>query len=76
MHVLPLREWTRINGNVAIYAFESNHMAGSIMMLLRVHDNYYMHTGDMRFNRKIAESTPDVFVKGEGDDYLCRYKIE
>lgn len=51
-------------------------MAGSIMMLLRVHDNYYMHTGDMRFNRKIAESTPDVFVKGEGDDFLCRYKIE
>jgi len=40
-------------------------MAGSIMVLLRVEDKYYLHTGDMRWSQKIAENTPEVFRAGQ-----------
>lgn len=56
--ILPLRQWTTISPEVRAFAFDSNHMAGSIMVLVHYNEKYYLHTGDMRFNPKIAASTP------------------
>lgn len=42
-------------------AIDSNHIAGSIMTLLKIEGKYYMHTGDMRFSHRIAENYPQIF---------------
>lgn len=55
--VLPMGNWTTVTFKehaIKVLALDSNHMAGSIMVLLNIRDKYYLHTGDMRFNRKIA----------------------
>lgn len=55
--MIPLGEWFDIMFNeeqVKVMAIDSNHMAGSIMIMLSYRGKYYLHTGDMRFNRKIA----------------------
>jgi hypothetical protein len=38
-------------------------MAGSIMILLKFKGLYYLHTGDMRFNKKVADNLPVLFNK-------------
>ena len=50
-------------------------MAGSIMVLLEVAGQYYLHTGDMRFSPKIALSTPEVFKKEAGGQFSCLFRV-
>ncbi len=61
--------------------YDSNHMAGSIMILLEYQGKNYLHTGDMRFNENVAHSLPDLFQKSinpmnpQNIEFTCRYKI-
>lgn len=62
--MIPLGEWFGIVFNdeeVKVMAIDSNHMAGSIMLMILYRGKYYLHTGDMRFNRKIADNCPEIF---------------
>lgn len=38
-------------------------MAGSIMILISHEGKHYLHTGDMRFNERVADNLPDLFSK-------------
>jgi hypothetical protein len=75
--VLPLRQWITLSEAplVEALAFDSNHMAGSVMVLLKISGQYYLHTGDMRFSPKIAHHTPEVFTPDKGDEFRCRFPI-
>jgi len=57
---LPIGVWLEIDfiKKIKIYAFDSNHMAGSIMIVIKIEEQYYLHTGDMRFNSRIAKNNP------------------
>jgi DNA cross-link repair 1A protein len=55
--VIPYGSWHSIDINeetVRVMAIDSNHMAGSIMVMINYRQKYYLHTGDMRFNKKIV----------------------
>jgi len=55
--VLSVGEWTVVEfggKDIGIFAIDANHMAGSIMVVILISGKYYLHTGDMRFNPKIA----------------------
>lgn len=57
--VLPYKTWVKLSTeeqSAEIQVFDSNHMAGSIMILIKIESKFYFHTGDMRFNRKLAEN--------------------
>ena len=56
VEVIPMKKWVNLceSSDIKIFVFDSNHMAGSIMVLLNIDGKYYLHTGDMRFNPKIA----------------------
>jgi len=57
---LPIGVWLEVDfiKKIKIYAFDSNHMAGSIMIVIKIEEQYYLHTGDMRFNSRIAKNNP------------------
>ena len=57
-------------------AIDSNHMAGSIMVIINFRDKYYFHTGDMRFNKKIAENCQQIFQKIDKNNYKCLLNID
>jgi hypothetical protein len=50
-------------------------MAGSIMIIVLYKGKYYFHTGDMRFNKKIAENCKQIFKKIDEDNYECIFPI-
>jgi hypothetical protein len=54
-------------------AIDSNHMAGSIMVMICYRKQYFFHTGDMRFNPKIAENNSEIFRKIDENNYKCLY---
>lgn len=57
-------------------AIDSNHMAGSIMVMVHYRHKYYFHTGDMRFNKKIVDNCNQLFHKIDDNNYRCLYEVE
>jgi Cft2 family RNA processing exonuclease len=49
------------NKYVKVMLFDSNHMAGSVMILMQVQGKYYFHTGDMRFHHKMGSLYTELF---------------
>lgn len=57
VNIIPYGSWHTIEINeeiVRLMTIDSNHMAGSIMVMINYRQKYYLHTGDMRFNKKIV----------------------
>lgn len=76
--IIPYGSWHTIEINeerARLMAIDSNHMAGSIMVMIHYRQKYYLHTGDMRFNKKIVENCPQIFEKIDEINYRCRFPV-
>ena len=55
-----MNQWSKLEHvtPIEVMPIDSNHMAGSVMLAIKIEGTYHLHTGDTRFHPKIAENTP------------------
>jgi hypothetical protein len=56
LKILKENYWNKITEDIDCYSISANHYPGSLFLIFKIKENYYVHTGDFRLDENLKNS--------------------